>query len=402
MIRQTYWILNGKLGSKLKVSKGMLEAHISYTPLLTMITIRLAYYTQTYDSQLSMSFHVPPLIRSDETSLDLPASTILWRAKSASAWRDIHLAQKANTTSKSHVLSASVHSAHEMLEAQESIDLAFSVDIALSHFWKVIWDARQLHAATKQQKDQPATISLLSGHWQHEMSQTLRNFRMIVGEAQVLSPATSMLHEHLLLNVYVSFEELSLFAGKEGHQDARRVFPSLKQWAESRDSRQALWHAGQVLREATTFAPTTLQDFYAISLYHAGLTLWAYGLLTKGLHRVPKQTNTNPTQTRRESTYEGNEVVFLDGMETAETQKFIALNRAMPAVRRRHMSPTGQDGDDKVFLDDPKAVMETVISVLQENHGVDCGWAVPPLVENLVGLMRDLGRVASKVMRKYQ
>ncbi|CAO2653589.1 Nn.00g030000.m01.CDS01 [Neocucurbitaria sp. VM-36] len=361
---------------------------------------RLAFYIGKHDSQLSMSFHVPPLITYGEMTLDLPATSKLWKAGSPSTWRDEYLKVQSATTNKPPALAACIHDAHEMLEAQDKIDIVFSIDIALSLFWRVIWDARQLHGATKQYNGRPATMSLMSTHWQHELNQTLENFRMVVGEVQMVSSDARILQEHLFLNLYVSFEELSLFAGKEGHQEARRILPSLKQWAESRDSRQALWHAGQVIREAANFAPGTLQAFHAVSLYHAGLTLWAYGLLSQRLHRkkTPALHSNGRDLDHRGLVADGQDVVLLDGVESSETQKFIALNRAIPVITKRHMlPPVNQDAVEVVSLNDPKGVMETVISVLQLNHRVN---AAPLLVENLTHLMHDLSRVANKVIRK--
>lgn len=314
----------------------------------------------------------------------------LWKAKSASKWAEEYMAYLSTNGHHPPAGIACVHTAQDMLEAQYRIDLGFSVDIALSRFWKVIWDARQLQTGTKQHAAGLVTASLTSGHWQHELSQTLRNFCMIIGEAEPLSSATNLMHEYLLLNVYVSFEELSLFAGKEGHREARRAYPSLKKWADSRDSRQALWHAGQVLREATTFPSGTLFGFHAVSLYHAGLTLWAYGLLTNGLRQEQKHgTNKN----RDGPVLNGNSVVFLDGIETGDVQKFVALNRATPAICQRRLAVNGANKEEAVFLDNSEAVMATVAAILQSNY--QTRRFTPTLVENLVHLMGDLGKAAT-------
>ena len=327
-------------------------------------------------------------------SLDLPAPIALWKAKTAAAWRDEYLAHGFSDNREAPAVMACVYTAHDMLEAQDRIDLDFSVNIALSMFWRVIWDARQLQAATRPHAGRPVTTSLTSSHWQHELSQTLRNFCMVVGEAQALCPGASLLHEYLHLNVYVSFDELSLFAGKEGHREARRVYASLKQWADSRDARQALWHAGQVVREATTFAPGTLFGFYAVALYHAGLTLWAYGLLTSGIRQIHRQSvGSGRNSSRQVPSTDLNGVVFLDGVESGDIQKFVALNRATPVIHRRDNASGNALSDTLVYLDDPRVVMATITSVLRDHFlGLKI---LPTLVENLIHLMDDLGKVAS-------
>lgn len=302
-------------------------------------------------------------------------------------------------------LASCLNDPHALLEVYDLIDMPFSIDIVLSRTWNLIWAARQLNSVQKQHSSRAvSTISLISSHWEQELNQTLRNFRMIVSDVEPLSPATMIVHEHLLLNIHVSFEELSLFAGKEGAQDARRVLPLLRQWADSRDSRQAVWHAGQILREATTLAADTLRDFYAIALYHAGLTLWAYGILVNESSQPDAQRPRSFSSSgARAATSLSQEVVFLDGHETADTQKFISLARATPAIRKRSAvfkQPEGTDSRDVISLDDPRSVMDTVTNVLHQNHGATSGKTVPPLVENLTHLMQDLGRAATKFSRR--
>lgn len=349
-----------------------------------------------------MSFLVPPLVTYAEISLELPASNKLWQAKTAASWRDAYLSQ--STSHKLPPLISCINDMQAMLEVYEQIDLSFSVDVILSLLWRLIWDARQLNAVAKQQNSRSTTsMSLVSGHWQQDLSQTLRNFRMAITDVEPLSSAATIVYEHLLLNIHVSFEELSIFAGKEGGQDARRVLPLLRQWVDSRDARQAVWHAGQVIREATMLAPDALRDFYAIALYHAGLTLWAYGLLSNETNRPPERRSRSfSTSGHRNSMSLSQEAVFLDGSETADTQKFISLNRAAPVIQRRSLpsDKPGVESGDTVSLQDPGAVMETVINVLRQNHNAGNGKHVPPLVENLTHLMQDLSRAATKVGQK--
>lgn len=52
-----------------------------------------------------------------------------------------------------------------------------------------------------------------------------------------------------------------------------------------------------------------------------------------------------------------------------------------------------------VPLDDPRAVMEAISGVLMANVSGGAGVA-QPMVENLSGLMKDLGAAAGKVFRR--
>ncbi|GAB7355625.1 hypothetical protein MBLNU459_g6348t1 [Dothideomycetes sp. NU459] len=375
---------------------------------------RLAFEIMIHDAQTSMSFLVPPLITYNEISLDLPSAPALWEAKNALAWREAYLAQDL-TGRRAPNLAGCIQDAHQLLDCADRVDMCSTTSIVLHRLWSLIWDCRQLSSAQKYQTAQAAkpTIgnSLISSYWQQELAQVLHSFWMVASELETTGSSATLIQEHLLLNIYVSFEELQLFAGKEGGQDARRVFPSLRQWAESRDSRQAVWHAGQIMRAASSMSPDTLRDFYAIALYHAGLTFWAYGILANDSKKpaLRRSESFAGDGSRPRLSSVSQEIVYLDDQETAESQRFIAFGRATPALRRR-TGPThgmGQsiatfsDGDEAVLLNDPRSVMEVVTDVLQQKHSSTNMRAVPPLVENLTHLLQDLSNAATKVSRKF-
>ena len=186
-----------------------------------------------------------------------------------------------------------------------------------------------------------------------------------------------------MMNLHVSFEELQLFAGKEGPEEAHRVYPLLRQWYDSRRSRQAIFYAGQILRAADLFPFNHLRDFYAVALYHSALCFWVYGMCSMGSSRSSRM----PDQLMGG---EIEELVWLDGEETADTRRFVALPRGIPMIRAS--SRLDEEGGG-CRVDNPKAVMETIIHIMGKNcsHG---NTVLPPLVENLGQLMRDLGNAA--------
>lgn len=393
---------------------------------------RLAFHVMIHDAQTSMSFLVPPLITYNEISLDLPSAPALWHAKTATAWRDAYLAQDLAGRRVPN-LAGCIQDAHQLLDCGDRVDMSYTTTIVLHRLWSLVWDCRQLSSAQRHQTVQTPkpTIgnSLISSYWQQELGQVLHSFWMVASELETTSSSATLIQEHLLLNIYVSFEELQLFAGKEGGQDARRVFPSLRQWAESRDSRQAVWHAGQIMRAASMMTADTLRDFYAIAVYHAGLTFWAYGILANDYSKRPaaaaalqrSASFVSNAASRPRLSSMSQETVFLDDQETAESQRFIALGRATPALRRRNglavaagggqqqqqainqsVRDFSSDVDEAIFLNDPKSVMEVVTDVLQQKYagGNNNTCVAPPLVENLTHLMQDLSNAATKVSRK--
>ncbi len=198
--------------------------------------------------------------------------------------------------------------------------------------------------------------------------------------------------ELLLMHLHMSFDELQLFAGKEGEEEARRVYPALQQWVSSREARQAVWHAGQIIHAAKQLPSHELREFYAIAVYHASLAFWAYGVLSMPARHEARASNTNR---------EGNELVWLDGDETPATKKFLALQRGVPCFSGGGSGRMGNGrGEDASKLSDPSRVMRVISTILRGcNGGVEDDAAVPPpLVENLSLLMRELGNAARAVV----
>jgi hypothetical protein len=191
------------------------------------------------------------------------------------------------------------------------------------------------------------------------------------------------------MNMQVSFEELQLLAGKEGNEEAHRVYPILKLWSESRKSREAIWHAGQIVRAAASADPRQpLREFYAVALYHASLALWAYGMISLGMSRDSQSMDGSLDGSSLE------ESICLDSDDSAAVQRFISLKRGMPVIRQF----PSRDGDNSKYarLDHPKAVMATIINILGRNGSADND-ILPPLIENLAHLMRDLGNAAEAI-----
>jgi hypothetical protein len=232
---------------------------------------------------------------------------------------------------------------------------------------------------------------LISSSWHQELSQLLEHFSITVNEcAGGIRLEQTMIKELFMMNLHVSFEELQLFAGKEGSEEAQRVYPLLKTWFENRKSRQAVWHAGQVIKAALAFPSNNLRDFYAVALYHASLAVWVYGMVSLGSSRsrIRRHENINITGDAE------NEVIYLDGEDTPEAKRFIAISRGIPAI---HELPSQSQGRQEEVgyarLDNPKTVMEVVIGILTRNCTAGNS-GLAPLIENLAQLVRDLGNAA--------
>lgn len=58
----------------------------------------------------------------------------------------------------------------------------------------------------------------------------------------------NMLHELTYMHLHTCFDQIESFGGREGPEEAQMACPVLHSWIQDSSSRQAAWHAGQVLR----------------------------------------------------------------------------------------------------------------------------------------------------------
>ena len=210
--------------------------------------------------------------------------------------------------------------------------------------------------------------------------------------------------EFLMMSLHVSLDDIQLFAGRAGEEEARRVYPYVRTWTQEMESRKAIWHAGQVLHHAGLFEKTRLRDFYAVATYHASLTLWVWGMVTLGTTRQSRiQTPVGnssqqpasmqtPTSASRAKTR-----AVLNGPEDKTTKSFVQLGHGVPGLQG-NTSATSEIADarpassSKTFcsLSDSRGVMTFSARLLRGNFPHVKG-GFPPLVENLANLLDELG-----------
>ncbi|KAF2162585.1 hypothetical protein M409DRAFT_69144 [Zasmidium cellare ATCC 36951] len=411
---------------------------------------RLAYHVFLYTVQVSVAFQTPPLLSYAEITLELPAPQAVWRAKSAEEWRDQYFAYVTGGPLPTFV--SSMCSPETMGFFRGSIDLELTLYLVLLSHWCLAWEYTQLSSANKAQANdiQWAGTMLASAKCQ-ELCKLLDSFYVVIEDWGVFIPKeVHMMSQLLRMNLCVALEDLQLIAGKEGEEEARRVYPSLKQWYRSPECRQALWHAGQVLRaarrpagrspNAAQSAPPDapwLRDFNAVALYHAGLAFWVYGLLSRAISSEDGYNNGQSLAVDY-----GGDHIRLDGddeeLTNMDRHQFIGLNKGRAVISAispwSNVTSTRVNGpgssppttvgtaaargpvtepphtrQETVPLDDPKLVMDVMIHALTPSSQPpgtsgrsaqpqqSAGPQRPAMVENLVQLMRDLGEAASAV-----
>ncbi|GIZ41490.1 hypothetical protein CKM354_000479300 [Cercospora kikuchii] len=418
---------------------------------------RLAYHLFLHSVQLSVAFQTPPLLAYSEVTLELPAPTALWRAQNPEEWRDQYYARRFGAV---HIPSfvSSMCDASTLGSVKSQIDLELSLYLVLMSHFCLAWEYTQISSANKaQSREIPWAGTNLAASKSHEITRLMDSFYVAIESWEVFVPKeVHMVSQLLRINLCVAFEDLQLLAGKEGEDEARRVMPALKQWFQSPACRQAVWHAGQVLRAArrpaglspnasSVGAPDTpwLRDFNAVVLYHAGLTFWVYGVLAKAV-ALEQRHGAYSARTGQQGQvhadcgppidYEG-QLVHLDGndeeLTAVERHQFINLNKGRAVISAHSTFPRGSTAKvnasqrspmlnavdrnpetaavlrqrEVVPLDEPKRAMDAIIEALTPASSPpdSRGSQAPPrpqrpaMVENLIQLLRDLGEAASAV-----
>lgn len=346
---------------------------------------RLAFHAFLVDAQTSMALLTNPIISYAELAVPFPDSPDLWHAKDAEEWKTLYLRRPRPQHQQQLSL---MHFLREPIEVPNYYDVHFSYLIILHGLWGMIWQHSQLLLAVSRTGHANAALAL-----QHQdLLQTLQRLRInLPADHESPGPQTSLLLELLPMYLHSSLEEIQLFAGREDLDDARRVLPSLQRWVDSSASRQAIWHAGQVLRATRSFRPGQLRDFVTIAIYHASLVMWTYSIVSQAMGGAFSRPKIPTTAVAAKMP------VSLDGPDSVAIQQFITVGKGIPSITRiRHGGDAADSG--VVPLSDQEAVIGVVLETLKGNFPDSLQEeAPPPLVENLIQLLRDLGKAARTV-----
>lgn len=387
-----------------------------------------------------------------ELCSSLPASRDLWRASSAEAWRDTYLGKKPQAADTAVPRISEIMNCMTILEEFEDfIDVELCYTAVLYGFWGQISSYREAvkfygHgtiAAPRLQSTMHSSRNATHRLWLNTMYQELyrdiSELSTFVGSLPSATSATSnprassrdtatatqlsILVELFMMILHVHPDDLQRFAGKYGEDEARHAAMTLEDpWASSREARHAAWHAGQVFRHARALPPASLRGFHAIAVYFASLTLWVYGLLScsyspQGQHQHQQQdgvataTGLGAGSGAAGAGYSGassassstaaavimpppppTKYVLLDGDESRETRAFLSLDRGVPGLSTGSVSSA--DGAATAVgaesLANPGMVLDIARNVFRENYPVRSE-PLPPLVESLGNLLRDLG-----------
>ncbi|GAM41716.1 hypothetical protein TCE0_042r15043 [Talaromyces pinophilus] len=349
---------------------------------------RLAIQLFQHDAQTSLAILSPPLISYAEFAVPLPATSALWNASSAFEWHDLYCKELASMNSMPVPTVIECVANLDLLDlSQRFIDLKMSCEAVTHAFCGIVREYRQFDQLLKNKPRYWDNGLVLTSRYQ-ELTRILDYYRIAYEHESALS-----LHV-ILLNMHVSLEDVQFLTAAEPQTyDPARA--SLYEWANRKESRQALWHAGQIIKHIKLLPSQDLRDFAAVALYHAGLTLWAYGTIRRGANpQQPPILSSTPTLDIQQQgaiapfpLYSRDPMdldpikVYLDGEQADDVNRYIALERGTPVLQ-------GFEGDAMpVHIYHPQAILDLMIRLMEQNYR----WKPsqqPPLVANLIHLIQ--------------
>ncbi|KAF5529282.1 C2H2 type zinc finger domain-containing protein, partial [Fusarium phyllophilum] len=283
----------------------------------------------------SLALVTAPLVRSTEMSVPLPAARSLWNAPSAEAWRSAYLALDNQNLGSLPELRSCCSNFAALLHLSDAYDAPSTGLAILSGLWVNVWQYKErVNARNTSTEALHANSALIIESLQQEARGILEDFKNVYTQLTgTMEPNLLALHEHQLMHLYISLEDVQYLGGKAGETEARRVLPLLKSWVKGRASRQAAWHAGQILRVGRQELDSALRASMIMAIYHASLTIWAYSMLSDipslDMLVAISQRQLYPNQdhyTRSEP------LALIDGGDTPLVQRFLLVPDAKAAI----------------------------------------------------------------------
>ncbi|KAL4768215.1 hypothetical protein BDW60DRAFT_225961 [Aspergillus nidulans var. acristatus] len=357
---------------------------------------RLAYHLFEHDVEAAAAMNRPALTSYAEFTVPFPSARDLWLAPTAAAWKELLETKYSHAVSSNLSLRDLLSDLSILNDLPVNIDTGVVNSAVLHGLMSQVWMFRQQASLSDSStNDRPLTRLWLQTR-QDDLYGTLLSLKELkanqdTARSQCIKtasenivnapPLATLFSEFTMMHLHVNLDSIQRFAGQFGEMEARREYPKLREWALTKEARTSIWHAGQVLRAARLVLPFQLRGFDGLAIYHAILVLWVFGLLWCG-EKQRDNNNPNPTSCHP------NLVVSLDGPETELIKSFINRSVGQPGLTLHFAGA----GNSAVFcpLTSPRLVMDVGRQVYEGNFQGATDY-LPPLVENLRNLIRELG-----------
>ncbi|CRK13621.1 hypothetical protein BN1723_010115, partial [Verticillium longisporum] len=195
---------------------------------------RLAFHCFIRDARTSMATLGSPGMSYAEMKLPLPEAKELWFTKTALDWKHHHHELAAGYTKRAPSVGDLLRDPGLLTSNRRRLDVQAAALLGAAIPAVADEDGRHERAiianSTRGIMQRTGSVPGVVSDW-HELS----------------CQEHLMLHL-LLMNLHLSLDDLQLFSGKEGEDQARRVLANLREWADSVHGRQAVWQAGQAAK----------------------------------------------------------------------------------------------------------------------------------------------------------
>ncbi|CAG2011807.1 unnamed protein product [Fusarium graminearum] len=279
-------------------------------------------------TQRSVLKNMPTQMSPFEVSTPIPEDCRFWYAKSAVEWKSLYQGHRSCSAERRMSLADCFSDMQSIDLLPWSQSLKLSILLMIYSFLSILVEDRRRSVLFHKKRDsgwsfvditQPPGDSHLVFQF-NELRNAIERDHATAGSAVL----TFMVKFNILYSATPRYlRDSFLTYGKQA--SGSDVFYKLREWRQSRSSRSAIWHAGQLLRACRMIAPTERTDFHLFGVYHAILCLWTYWTATR-------KSPLDMTGTSRQTVSWPR--VLLDGPESLETQRWINHNDGTPYLTR--------------------------------------------------------------------
>lgn len=343
---------------------------------------RLAFRLLQHDTNTSMALLVNPIISYTEVQVPLPDSAALWSATTSEQWK-----RGLSTIANRQVLTVGdvLDDPDSLTRQRDSVDVEVANLAVISLVWMLGWEYTRMVSF---QKMQPRQFNALIAKLRlDELVKLLSCLSISLAPEIPVQPELAVRLQLIHLHLYMPFEDIQTFAGMQGAEQARAVYPAISEWIFSESARRATFHAGQIIRASRTLPHASIRGPQAIMVYYASLALCVYGLLSNRQSAKEKTGNFPLTST------DGDDVYLDDPNETIALRRFIEFGAGRPCIRIADPSKATEGPKRVAYLDNPDTTLEVIINIVQTNFG---STEIALLTNKLICLMGELRKAARR------
>lgn len=297
--------------------------------------------------------------------LSSPQPRNLWLAKNPSEWRQKYLSQQSDHSLRVVDLLGSMPT---IRIGEGFLDRSLAIKLIFHLLGGLIVDHQISSQTFGPVKREYGAAESIQNH-RNELEAAIGSFQHAFNRNIGVSTIGSLIVSYLLMTLKASIGNIEILAGKEGEHESQQMYHTMRFWPETTEAREAIWHAGQILRLFKML--DRLTSFQIVMAYHAGLVLFAFSLLSGVQGRAPTSPYTP--------------IFYLNGTSCDQVDEFIRTGSSQPMLQSDFR---GTERISVSLFATNEAV--EIISEIILNRTCGCEELSPRLVSGLVKLLRDL------------